>query len=497
MKNVYIIGGGPAGWFTALLAQKFYPTYNITLVESSEIGILGAGEGSVPFLTNILDLLEIPIPDLIRECKATFKLGINFVNWNGDGKSYFHSFIYKDELHNPIPVDQTLIEKLLALQVEIAQSETSDEISVYEKMAKENVVPFTWTNKESSLDSLPLNHHGQFSLHFDARLFAVYLAKFAKAKGINRIESKVSGFEGTENITSIILENGEKLNCDFVFDCSGFARLIIGKHHNVKWQSYMHTCGLDRAMPFFIDHDNDISPVTDAFCMKNGWIWRIPVLGRYGCGYVYNSKYCTGEEALAEAEEFFGQKLTVPKIFKFEAGTYEKTVVGNSMAVGLSQGFLEPLEATNIWISALNVIDFLNCDGINNQTKSFIDEFNDKCLKRNTNVLEFVYLHYMTKRNDSQFWKDFQKNYPPPERLRIVLEQLHQGKNPDIDFSMFSDRSWMQVLHGLRLVDLEKYQNTFKDFYMPFILTASKHVKTNEFITHKEILEHFGNISKQ
>jgi tryptophan halogenase len=362
-------------------------------------------------------------------------------------------------------------------------------------MAKNNIVPFTWDDKNSSIDSLPLNHHGQFSLHFDARLFAVYLAKIAKSRGIDRIEGKVEKFEGEKIISSIVLEDGRKLNCDFVFDCSGFARLIIGKHYRTNWISYMKTCGLDRAMPFFIEHDNNISPVTDAFCMKNGWIWRIPVLGRYGCGYVYNSNYCTEEEALKEAEDFFDQKLTIPKIFKFEAGTYEKTLVGNSMAVGLSQGFLEPLEATNIWVSSLNVIDFLNCDGINRKEDDFIEDFNNRCLKRNTNILEFVYLHYMTKRDDSEFWRDFQKNYPPPESLKVILDQLNQGKNPEIDFEMFSDRSWMQVLHGLRLVDLEKYQNTFKDFYVPFILTSPKHIKMNEFVTHKEILDYFANVS--
>ncbi len=491
MKNVYVIGGGTAGWFTALLVKKFHPDYNITLIESSEIGILGAGEGSVPFLTNVLDMLELPIPEIIRECKATFKLGINFVNWNGDGKSYFHSFIYKDEIDNPIHVDRTLIEKLLDLQIQISQGNSEEELSMYEKMAKENRVPFTWADKDSSLNSLPLNHHGQFSLHFDARLFAVYLTKIGKSRGINHIDAKVAEVIGNPKITSIVLENGEKLNCDFVFDCSGFARLIIGKHYNTNWISYMNTCGLDRAMPFFIDHDNDISPVTDAFCMKNGWIWRIPVIGRYGCGYVYNSKYCTQEEALKEAEEFFGVKLDAPKVFKFEAGTFEKTLVGNSMAVGLSQGFLEPLEATNIWVSALNVIDFLNCDGINRSEQDFADEFNDRCLTRNTNILEFVYLHYMTKRTDSEFWRNFQKNYPPPARLLTILEQLNQGKNPDVDFSMFSDRSWMRVLYGLRLVDVDKFINTFKDFHIPMILTSNPHVKLNDFVSHKEIIDHF------
>jgi len=492
MKKVYIIGGGTAGWFTALLTKKFYPTYDVTLIESGEIGILGAGEGSVPFFTNILDMLDIPVIDLIKECKATFKLGINFANWNNDGKSYFHSFIYEDEVHNPIPVDKNLIEKLLDLQVAIANSNSTD-VSVYERMAKENRVPFTWSDSESDLSSLPLNHHGQYSLHFDARLLAVYLAKFAASKGINHIDAKVDRFVGDRIINQIVPSDGTSLDCDFVFDCSGFARLIIGKHHNVTWRSYAHTCGLDRAMPFFIEHDNDISPVTDAFCMKYGWIWRIPVIGRYGCGYVYNSKFCTDEQALAEAEEFFGQKLNVPKIFKFEAGTYEKTVIGNSMAVGLSAGFLEPLEATNIWVSALNVIDFLNCDGFNTVDPEFENQINKRCLDRNTNILEFVYLHYITKRQDTDFWRDFQKNYPPPERLSVILDQLHQGQSPEIDFSMFSDRSWMQVLHGLRLVDLTKYYDIMKDYYVPYILESPSHAKINEFVSHKEILDHFSN----
>ena len=492
MKKVYIIGGGTAGWFTALFAKKFYPHYDVTLIESGEIGILGAGEGSVPFLTNILDMLDIPITDLIRECKATFKLGINFANWNNDGQSYFHSFIYKDEVHNPIPVHQNLIDKLLSLQASIADSDSQD-LSVYEKMSKENRLPFTWTDKDSSLDAFPLNHHGQFSLHFDARLLATYLSKFAANKGIHHIDARVKEFRGDNIITHIILDDDSELACDFVFDCSGFARLVIGKHHKVKWNSYADSCGLDRAMPFFIEHDNNISPVTDAFCMKNGWIWRIPVNGRYGCGYVYNSKFCSDQEALEEAQEFFGQQLTVPKIFKFEAGTYEKTKVGNSMAVGLSAGFLEPLEATNIWVSALNVIDFLNCDGFNTTDLKFEEDLNKRCLDRNTNILEFVYLHYMTKRQDTEFWRDFQKNYPPPERLAVILEQLHQGKSPEIDFSMFTDRSWMQVLHGLRLVDLSKYYDIMKDYYVPYILTSPEHVQTNEFVSHKEILDYFNN----
>jgi tryptophan halogenase len=439
MKEICVIGGGTAGWITALSAKKFYPNYNVTLIESEEIGILGAGEGSVPFLINVLNLLDIPVDEIIKECKATYKYGINFVNWNGDGQSFFHLFEHKDGIDSTTGITAT--------------------------------------------DIIPLNQHGNYSLHFDARLFAVYLQKVAASRGINRVEGKVSKLNGNNTITGIVLDDESVIPCDFVFDCSGFARLVIGKHHGVTWNSYKDHLPLNSALPFFIPHNNNVPLYTDAIAMKYGWTWRIPVKDRYGCGYVYNSNYISDQEAKDEAEEYFKQTLVFPKVFRFEAGTFEKTLVNNSMAVGLSQGFLEPLEATSIWISSLNLIDFFSSDGLNKIGSDFENNFNDRCLARNNSVLDFVYLHYMTRREDSLFWKEFKVKHPMPSRLKDVLDLLNSSDNLNINFKVFTNKSWLQVAHGLQLLDKNKHIEIFKDFHVPSIVQTGGN--------HLDILDHF------
>lgn len=439
MKKICVIGGGTAGWITALSAKKFNPEHQVTLIESEEIGILGAGEGSVPFLINVLNLLEIPVSEIIKECNATYKYGINFVNWNGDGQSFYHLFEHKDGIDSSTGIENPNI--------------------------------------------IPLNQHGNYSLHFDARLMASYLRKVAESRGVIRIESKVSSFKGDTTITSIVLESGSIVPCDFVFDCSGFARLVIGKHYNVQWNSYKDHLPLNSALPFFIGHNNDVPLYTDAIAMKYGWTWRIPVKDRFGCGYVYNSAYISDDEAKAEAEEYFKQKLTFPRIFRFEAGTFEKTLVSNSMAVGLSQGFLEPLEATSIWISSLNLIDFFSSDGLNKLNTDFETHFNERCLARNNSVLDFVYLHYVTRREDSAFWKEFKTKHPMPNRLKEVLDLLNSSENPNINFKVFTNKSWLQVAHGLQLLDKDKHIEIFKDFHVPSIIQTGGN--------HLDILDHF------
>jgi tryptophan halogenase len=439
MKEICIIGGGTAGWITALSAKKFYPDHNVTLIESEEIGILGAGEGSVPFLINVLNLLEIPVEDIIKHCNATYKYGINFVDWNGDGQSFYHLFEHKDGI------------------------DSSTEIA--------------------ATDIIPLNQHGNYSLHFDARLMAAHLQRVALSRGINRIESKVTGFKGNLHISGIVLEDNSIVGCNFVFDCSGFARLIIGKHHGVEWTSYRDYLPLNSALPFFINHNNDVPLYTDAIAMKYGWTWRIPVKDRFGCGYVYNSDYISDDEAKQEAEEYFKQKLVFPRVFRFEAGTFKQTLVGNSMAVGLSQGFLEPLEATSIWISSLNLIDFFSSDGLNNVSPAFEQEFNNRCLSRNSSVLDFVYLHYMTRREDSAFWKEFKSKHPVPSRLKEVLDLLNSSDNPEINFKVFTNKSWLQVAHGLQILDKNKHIDIFKDFHVPSIIQMGGN--------HLDMMNHF------
>jgi tryptophan halogenase len=253
---------------------------------------------------------------------------------------------------------------------------------------------------------------------------------------------------------------------------------------------------MNTALPFFIKHDGNVEPQTDAIAMKYGWVWRIPVEDRYGCGYVFDSNYINEEQAIEEAEEYFKQKLISPKTFKFNAGTYRYTLVKNCMAVGLSQSFVEPLEATSIWVSYLNLDDFLSSDGIFVKSESFKNRFNDRCLERNNEVRNFLYFHYLTHRNDSKFWQEFREKHPMIDEVEQTLNLINENEYANIELNYFNISSWLQVSTGLKLLNL----NLFKEKIAKFdVAVLEKHkqsfLKNQEnmasiCISHKDFLEY-------
>src|SRR5690606_14989298 len=230
MKKIIVLGGGTAGWLTALLTREFYPEFDITLVESQEIGILGAGEGTVPHFTALLDLLRIPVAALVKECNATIKAGIKFSNWHGDGTTYFHSFLANDDLELWI-ADSMFRFNVLATTL-IGRNVPLDSVSFMAHIAEQAKVPFLLNdlndhelrNYHDPMDAL--QHLGSFALHFDARLLAAFLSRLAQQqRGIKRVEGRFvnANNDADGNITSIQLQSGQLLKCDFIFDCSGFA----------------------------------------------------------------------------------------------------------------------------------------------------------------------------------------------------------------------------------------------------------------------------------
>jgi tryptophan halogenase len=465
-KNIIILGGGTAGWLSALLVKQFYPDENVTLIESDEIGILGAGEGTVPNFIEILDILNIPVSDLVKECDATIKVGIRFKNWNGDGKDYFHEFGAGQGLdHKEINYNQTYPN--LSNLIQIAKGLPLDDLKFIRKLVDKNKVPFSkivnYNFPNATNPIFKVEHLGNYALHFNARLLATYLKKLALSRNINRVEGKLASVERLDNgdINKLVLENKKEVLSDFVFDCSGFARLLIGKTFNTKWIDYKQHLPLDTALPFFIPHDaKDIAPETEAIAMKYGWVWKIPVGNRYGCGYVFDSKYIDQDAALQEVEEYFGHSITSPKTFKFKAGTFENTVVNNCMAVGLAQSFVEPLEATSIMISCINLLEFLQNDGVYNESEIFKNYFNKECLDRNSEVVNFLYLHYLTKRDDSPFWKEFRNKTTAPS---LVTEKLNRWKESPVGtlryegHRMFGTDNWLQVADGIGLLDQQSH----------------------------------------
>ena len=491
--NITVLGGGTAGWITALLTQAHYPNANITVIESDEIGILGAGEGTTSHFIQLLKKINIPVSDLIKYCKATIKQGIRFTNWQGDSSSYFHSFIVDgslDQFNN------------LSVTLQLSEDKRLCELDFANQLSLTNKVLFTYSNNGNCLYDDPINsfqHLSEYALHFDARLLADFFKKVGECRGINIVEGKFQQAiqDSQGNIKEIKLENRESIHCDFVFDCSGFARLLIGKLYQTKWVSYEKHLPMKAAVPFFINHNNDVRPETDSIAMKYGWMWKIPVDGRYGCGYVFDSDYITADQALEEAEEYFGVKLNSPKTFKFSPGSFENTLVNNCMAVGLAQSFVEPLEATSIWVSYNNLHNFLRQDGVNFQSTAFKKMFNQLCLNNNNEILEFIYLHYLTKRNDSLFWKEFRNKNQMVESLEDSLEILKYNQSiPLINKFLFSIKSWIQIAGGLQLLDPIICSHMLKEYNIQELDLARKSFRKNQenmskiCLGHKEFLNY-------
>lgn len=494
MKKIIVVGGGTAGWITALKCRLQYPLYKIDLIESEEIGILGAGEGTTPHIISFLDEINIPVSDLVKNCKATIKCGIDFIDWNGVGTKFFHAF----------PNDSSItISEENQLFLSILSNTDIDSYCLATKLSRNHKVPFSPINNKNSIFDNPIlsfESYTGWSLHFDARLLADCLRKQGESRGINRIEGRVDVSKTKTDkqgyISSITLEDGTEHHLDFLFDCTGFARLFIGKYFKSEWVSYTDYLTLDTATPFFIEHDNDVAPKTDAIAMKYGWVWKIPVEGRYGCGYVFDSKFINEEQAIQEVQEYFGMKnMDFRKSFKFQAGTFKDILFKNCLAVGLSQGFIEPLEATSIWNSLNTLHKFLQNDGINNRSEYFIRNFNKDRYTSNNNIMEFIYFHYLTKRRDTEFWKQFETC--KLESLNEIIDILRNSLFSSLENNMeWENYNWVAVGNPLDTFENNCYEGRFIDYELNEMLqerVAMEHNQNNIMKiceTHKDFLEY-------
>lgn len=496
IKSVAIIGGGTAGWFTALMIKNYYAHLDVLLIESEEIGILGAGEGTTPHFINLLADINISIDQVIKYADGTIKNGIKFENWNGDGKNYFHSFAPDSELNQ--------IGNYSILSTQLSKHDNLLAINYPQKLTDEYKVPFIYGKKSTNLNSRLIDHfenNSNYALHFNARKLAKFFSEVGLVRGIRRIEGRVTELINDEQgyIRSIRVDNELNLiDTDFVFDCSGFARLCLGKHYNTEWESYEKYLPMNTAIPFFIPHNNNTTAETISTAMSSGWCWQIPVRDRYGCGYVFDSNFISEEQALKEAEEYFGQKLEVPKTFRFKAGSYKKALVKNCLAIGLSQGFIEPLEATSLWVSYRNLINFINLNAINSyKSEVFCNKYNNICIKANRDIRDFIYLHYLTKRNDSKFWQNFKFRHDMIPSVYEDIEIINNFSHVDmvLNNDLFQSFSWVQVCTGLELLDPKQYKHAystmdrnFMDNLYTWCLTKQKNY-INQSMNHKEFID--------
>lgn len=444
-RKIVVLGGGTSGWITAHSVRKYFPNDDITVIYSEKKGIIGVGEASTPHLVNFLKNIGVDLGDFLKSVNGTIKHGISFENWNGDGKKFMHPFV-ETLADFKVPgvfghscwefYNKLLINKNLPFDQYIYQN----------RLAYENKVDVANTS---------------FGFHFDSHKFAEYLKNLASSKDIKIIVGDVvsADLKNNGNIEKINLVD-QIIECDFVFDCSGFSRVLIGELYQEEWISYKEHLPMNSAITFWVDHDDNLPSYTKCIAMKNGWVWKIPLQNRFGCGYVFDSRYIDKDKALQEAEELFQQKLDVKKVINFDPGRYRNAWVKNCIAVGLSGNFIEPLESTSIWleISLLdNLAHFLN--EIDNPNENSIRLFNKIIGTEVDEKMSFVYLHYMTKRNDSKFWEEFKNKNPMPERLKKLWTSIKENNLRYMQFidplcpAGFPLMSYLWVCQGLELFD--------------------------------------------
>lgn len=506
MKFV-VVGGGTAGWLTALYVKKHVPYCEVTVIASSTIGILGAGEGTNWDFLKFLDEIDVPVDGIIKHAKGTFKNGIKFTNWNGDGTHYYHPF--QDHLGRP---PSPKFDAMPLYLNKISKNQTLSDLQFTSVISEKNKVKFNKEHKEL----------GVCALHFDANLLAQYLENVGKSRGIELVDDEVVEILTKKNgdITGFNLKSGNTIEAGFVFDCTGFKRLIIGNHYKAEWKSYSASLPVNRAVPFFIDNPTtDIPPYTESVAMKYGWMWKIPVQGRLGCGYVFDSRLVSDEEIKKELTEYLGYEPTIPRAFNFDPGAYQQTWINNCVAIGLSSSFVEPLEATSIQVSTFALRGFgatiKQIPAFGAPRTQYIEKFNAEMKLMNDHILSFIHFHYLSKRTDTEFWTQFKERNTTPDFVSKFNEVAGKTipKQREYDYlnlvisppkteplNPFAIYSWHMVGAGIGYFkpnvaerELDKYK-TFDPEQSELKLKALLESESENALDHYEYIEHLKNI---
>jgi len=504
MKLV-IVGGGTAGWLTALYVQKVFSDHEITLIESEDIGILGAGEGTTPSIYSLLNFLDIHPANLIQSVGATIKNGIKFNGWAKDDSYFFHPFLSEHSLSNDYNYNLTYHLERDTHYSHMLGAESGHNLNDY-----------SFISKLSDLDKVPFELKDQgyvpisnWAVHFDARRLASLLKSIGETRKIKRIEGKVSIINNDDNgnITSLQLENGRQIQTDFIFDCTGFARLFIGKHFEAEWKSHSDRLPAKKALPFFMPIQKSIPPYTESISFDCGWMWKIPTQERYGCGYVFDSDFISEEEAAQEIERKIGFEPIYPRqdkgAFKFNAGCYKEIWIKNCLALGLSSGFIEPLEATSIMQMTVVLDRFLsNPLNVTCNSKKIKDYFNKLYLDETENVVDFIYLHYVTTKKTTRFWSEFTKNNKMPDFVEYILEVIQHRPLLSEDFKgrnffhaigysyvLIGNGLWTEEIlkkHTSYIRNIDEKRNTY------FEILKRQFEQIHSFPHHNLILDLFG-----
>ena len=442
IRSVLIVGGGTAGWMTAaMLAHMLRRNCSITLVESDEIGTVGVGEATIPPIRLFNDTLGIDERDFLRETRGSFKLGIEFVDWARAGRRYFHPFGPHGRNFDIVPMHHYWLRARAA-----GETATLDEHSMAWAIAREARFAPPVADQRHVLSTF------DYAYHFDAGLYARYLRGFAERRGVVRVEGKVAhvGQHGeTGFVTGVALEDGRTLEAELFVDCSGFRGLLIEGALATGYQEWTHWLPCDRAVAMPCENAGPLLPYTRSTAREAGWQWRIPLQHRTGNGYVYSSNFVADEAAAATlSENLDGAAAGDPRTLRFVTGRRKLHWNKNVVAIGLSSGFLEPLESTSIHLIQANISKLMGLFPDRHFDQATIDEFNRIAITETERIRDFIILHYKLNQRDGAMWR-YCANMTVPDTLAMKIDHFRSyGRLIAREMDLFGPPSWLAVHIG-------------------------------------------------
>jgi tryptophan halogenase len=437
IQHIVIAGGGTAGWMAAAaIARTMGRAVSVTLVESEAIGTIGVGESTIPPLVNFNRLLGINEADFMRATQATFKLGILFDNWKEEGHRYFHSFGLTGKDHWSAGFQHFWL-----------HGRTKGHNQSYDDYCMELVAAMA-----GKFAHLP-NDGTNYAYQLDSGLYARFLRQMAEGDGTVRVEGKIGHVEldpETGDIAALILDGERRIEGDLFLDCTGFRALLIEGALHAGFDDWTHWLPCDSAIALQTPNVRPPVPYTRAMAHDAGWQWRIPLQHRTGNGLVYCSRYLGRDEALERLlGNVEGEVLTEPNFLRFTTGIRRRQWVRNCVGVGLSGGFMEPLESTSIHLIQRSVLRFIRMLPLGRPSARDIAEYEEQQLQDNLQIRDFLILHYKaTSRRDSAFWRQC-ADMDIPDSLAQKIELFREtGRVFRKNEELFAENSWVQVMMG-------------------------------------------------
>jgi tryptophan halogenase len=475
--KILVVGGGTAGYISALILKK-YLDCQIDMVYSDSVGIIGVGEGSTEHFKEFMDFIGITHHDIIKNCDATYKSGIMFEGWGQ--KKYLHN-VGGDfaKLYSQYP---------FVYARQISNRDNFFNLQTF----WENYIETEYINKEFQP---PFN---QF--HFNTYKLNEFLKNLAISRNIKIYEDiiKEIHLSAINGEISFLSGNLSEYHYDFYIDATGFKKLLISRLEPT-WESFKDFLRMKSAITFQTEDEENYNLWTLSKTLDYGWLFRIPVWGRYGNGYVFDSDYITYDTAVNEVSKIFNREINPGKAFSFDPGFFRNSWIKNCCAVGLSSNFVEPLEATSIGITIQQ--SFLLMNRITNYNDKTIESYNKSFKDIMYNVRDFIFLHYMIKKKDSQFWIDMQ-TINPPDTLKQNLE-IWKHKLPIREdfctvsnYVLFLEHNYINILQGIDFFDVNSIKKEFEKHSLEKRIEADNIIKNLKFrdeyikrISHKDFLK--------